>query len=115
MIYHICAKSRWEDGKAHGAYEADTLEAEGFMHASTINQVVKVANAVFAGQSDLVFLVIDESKLTSDLKFEPASDGEDYPHIYGTLNPNAVIHETDYAPGEGGVFTLPDLSVLRAL
>lgn len=115
MIYHICAKSRWEDGKAHGAYEADTLEAEGFMHASTINQVITVANAVFAGQSDLVFLVIDESRLTSDLKYETAGNGEDYPHLYGTLNPDAVIREVDYVAGEDGMFTLPDLSDLRTL
>lgn len=115
MIYHICAKSRWEDGKARGAYEADTLEAEGFMHASTINQVIAVANAIFVGQSDLVFLVIDESKLTSALKYETASNGEDYPHLYGTLNPDAVIREMDYAAGEDGVFALPDLADLRAL
>ena len=110
MIYHICAKSRWEDGKANGASEADTLESEGFMHASTVNQVVNVANAVFTGQTDLVFLVIDVAKLTSDLKYETASNGEDYPHLYGTLDPEAVIREMDYAAGKDGVFTLPDLS-----
>ena len=110
MIYHICAKSRWEDGKANGAYEADTLESEGFMHASTVNQVVNVANAVFTGQTDLVFLVIDLSKLNGDLKYETASNGEDYPHLYGPLNPDAVVREIDYEPGSDGVFTLPDLS-----
>lgn len=115
MIYHICARSRWEDGKASGAYEADTLEAEGFMHASTINQVIGVANAVFTGQRDLVFLVIDEGKLTNMLKYETASNGEDYPHLYGTLNPNAVIREIEYAPGSDGSFALPDLSDLRSL
>lgn len=109
MIYHICQKSRWEEGKARGAYEADTLEAEGFMHASTINQVVTVANAVFTGQSDLVFLVIDETRLTGELKYETASNGEAYPHLYGTLNPDAVIKEIDYAAGTNGVFVLPEL------
>lgn len=109
MIYHICQKSRWEDGKACGAYEADTLEAEGFMHASTINQVVTVANAVFTGQSDLVFLVIDETRLTSELKYETASNGQAYPHLYGTLNPDAVVKEIDYAAGTNGVFVLPEL------
>ena len=110
MIYHICAKSRWEDGKANGGYEADTLETEGFMHASTINQVVNVANAVFTGQSDLVFLVIDVAKITGDLKYETAGNGEDYPHLYGTLNLDAVISEIDYAADRDGVFALPDLS-----
>ena len=85
------------------------------MHASTINQVIAVANAVFTGQTDLVFLVIDESKLTSDLKYETASNGEDYPHVYGPLNPDAVIREMDYAAGEDGTFALPDLSALRSL
>lgn len=109
MIYHICAKSRWEEGKANGAYEADTLETEGFMHASTVNQVVAVANAVFADQSDLVFLVIDVDKIEGDLKYETASNGEDYPHLYGPLNLNAVVRELDYAPGADGKFKLPAL------
>lgn len=109
MIYHICQKSRWEDGKARGAYEADTLEAEGFMHASTITQVVGVANAVFTGQTGLVFLVIDETKLANELKYETASNGEAYPHLYGTLNLDAVVKEIDYAAGEDGVFVLPEM------
>lgn len=109
MIYHICQKSRWEEGKASGAYEADTLEAEGFMHASTITQVVDVANAVFTGQTDLVFLVIDETKLTSELKYETASNGQAYPHLYGALNPDAVVKEMEYAAGEDGAFVLPAL------
>lgn len=113
MIYHICSKSRWEDGKARGVYEADTLEAEGFMHASTITQVVGVANAVFTGQSDLVFLVIDETRLTGELKYETASNGQDYPHLYGSLNPDAVVWEIDFIAGTDGVFVLPDLSALR--
>ena len=109
MIYHICSKSRWQDGKARGAYEADTLEVEGFMHASFISQVVDVANAVFIGQSDLVFLAIDLTKLTSELKYETASNGEAYPHVYGPLNPDAVVREIDYAAGADGVFVLPQL------
>lgn len=109
MIYHICAKSRWEEGKANGAYEADTLETEGFMHASTVNQVVDVANAVFTGRSDLVFLVIDVEKIEGDLKYETASNGEDYPHLFGPLNLDAVVLEIDYGPGADGKFKLPVL------
>lgn len=85
------------------------------MHASTINQVVGVANAVFKGQSDLVFLVIDESKLNNELKYETASNGQDYPHLYGTLNPDAVVKELDFAADDDGIFALPDLSTLRPL
>lgn len=107
MIYHICLKSLWQEGKARGAYEADSLEAEGFMHASTNNQVVDVANAAFRGQSDLVFLAIDLTKLKSELRYETNSNGETYPHLYGPLNLDAVVKELDYAPRADGVFEFP--------
>ena len=89
-----------------------TLAAEGFIHCSTPEQVVKVANHYYQGQTGLVLLCIDESKLQAELRFEapdgPAIEGENrFPHIYGPLNTNAVTDVLDFEPGADGTFTMP--------
>ena len=73
-ILHITTQSAWEDAKRNGSYEPQSLAAEGFIHCSTLRQVVATANAFFRGVTDLVLLVIDESALSAELKYEPPAD-----------------------------------------
>jgi uncharacterized protein (DUF952 family) len=47
----------------------------------------------YQNQSDLIKLHIDENKLTAPLKYELApSVNEEFPHIYGKLNLDAVVN-----------------------
>ena len=91
MIYHVVQDILWKTALSQGSYEADSLAAEGFIHASREEQVAGVLDRYYKGQTDLVLLHIDESKLTAELKYEFASVNESFPHIYGRLNTNAVI------------------------
>ena len=55
-------------------------------------QVEQVAGAYYAGDRDLVVLVIDEARLRSEVRSEPVPGFDTpLPHIYGPLNPDAVI------------------------
>jgi len=94
-IYHVTTRAEWERAQAQGFYEAASLASEGFIHASADErQVQGVLQRYFAGQSDLVQLTIDPSKLVHELKWELApSVGEEFPHIYGPLNVDAVVAE----------------------
>ena len=79
-----------------GFYEADSLVKEGFIHASKESQVQGVLQRYYKNQTDLLLLHIDETKLTAPLKYELApSVNEEFPHIYGKLNLDAVIRITD--------------------
>ncbi|MDA8326012.1 MAG: DUF952 domain-containing protein [Nitrospiraceae bacterium] len=109
MILHICKKSAWQQAQKTGAYCGDTLESEGFIHCSTSEQVVEVANSLFKGMKDLILLVIDESKVVSKIKTEDAGNGTLYPHIYGPLNLDAVTATADFPPAPNGNFILPGL------
>lgn len=105
-ILHITTKTDWRTALEAGAYKADSLETEGFIHCSRADQVAKVANAFYAGQAELVLLHIDTDALQSDLRWE-AADGDEFPHIYGPVNLEAVASVEAFAPGKNGVFQYP--------
>jgi uncharacterized protein (DUF952 family) len=110
QILHITPRSQWESAKAialssSGVYRADSLDTEGFIHCSRLDQVVAVANRFYAGQKDLVLLVIQSDRLQAPLRYE-AADGDEFPHLYGALNLEAVVAAIDFEAGEEG-FTLP--------
>jgi len=92
IIYHIDTTVDWEKAKAQGYYEHLSLKAEGFIHCSQEHQVAGVLKRYFEGQKNLVKLVIDTAKLTSKYVFDWSPSAADtFPHIYGTINLDAVI------------------------
>jgi uncharacterized protein (DUF952 family) len=98
MIYHVVTETDWQNAlqtagpDGQGFYEAGSLAVEGFIHASRAEQVAGVLDRYYKGQPCLLLLHIDEEKLTAPLKFELApSINEEFPHIYGRLNIDAVI------------------------
>ena len=92
MIYHVVTKINWQKAMQQGFYEAPSLALEGFIHTSKAEQVQGVLERYYKNQSDLLLLHIDETKLTAPLKYELApSINEEFPHIYGRLNLDAVI------------------------
>jgi len=114
-IYHIAVQSEW--ARAAGSYRAPSLDHEGFIHCSTAEQVMDVANAFYRGRADLVLLEIDAEKLTSPVEIEaPASAGssndattERFPHVYGPINTDAIVTVLHLSPGPDGMFDLPTL------
>ena len=68
------------------------------------------ANALFHGQSDLMLLVIEPSRLAAELIYEDShGNGERFPHIYGPLNLDAVVRVVPFPPNGDGHFSLPRL------
>ena len=92
MIYHVVTAMNWQKSVQQGFYEADSLVVEGFIHTSKAGQVAGVLERYYKDQSNLLLLHIDETKLTAPLKYELApSVNEEFPHIYGRLNVDAVV------------------------
>jgi uncharacterized protein (DUF952 family) len=109
-ILHITPLATWEQASATGELRPESLESEGFIHASTFDQVVRVANAFYAGQNGLVLLCIDTKRLHSPIQWEQAVDVDDtFPHIYGPLNADAVTEVLTFEPDASGQFSLPVL------
>ena len=109
LIYHITTRLAWAAAQETGAYRADSLASQGFIHCSTSDQVVRVANAFYRGQSGLVLLEIDSSVLKPDVRWEPGTDKADelFPHIYGVIDVDAVLRVLDFPAEAQGTFELP--------
>lgn len=92
MIYHIADKGRWASSKLNGLYEHPSLAIEGFIHTCYQDQVSSVRERYYADERELLLLHINETLVTSEIKYELApSVQEQFPHIYGPLNVDAVI------------------------
>ena len=114
MILHITSNKKWEQAKLGNEYTAPSLRTEGFIHCSTVKQVVDTANLFYKGQAELVLLCIDETKLKSECKFESPTGinhnpdvGNLFPHVYGPINISAIIKVLDFPVDSKGRFNLP--------
>jgi uncharacterized protein (DUF952 family) len=101
-IYHLAEHQHWAAAQASGSYEQSTLgrtlAQEGFIHCSSAEQWRVVRRAFYGEYPEaLVLLAIDESRLTSPLVREVGNPetGEEFPHVYGPLNVDAVVGVTE--------------------
>ena len=118
MIFHITSRIDWNAAKERGDYRAESLATEGFIHCSTISQVLPVAENFYQSQSGLVLLLIEPTLLSSPLKWEAPSggnpppgvpQGDPFPHIYGPINLAAIVKVVDLQKNADNKFVLPDL------
>lgn len=107
FIYHITSKISWKNAQDQGQYTADSVDTEGFMHCSTQAQLVRTANRFFQNQTGLIILCIEPERVKSSIKYEPA-EHDLFPHIYGSLNIDAVTQIIDLIPSANGLFELPE-------
>jgi uncharacterized protein (DUF952 family) len=119
MILHIVGESEWVKAVGRGSYAPPSLAAEGFIHCSTLAQVIGTANRFYRGQNELVVLCIEEERLGVELRYEaPAEAGDEraretFPHLYGELNVDAVVRVVELPCEADGSFRLPE--ALRVL
>lgn len=107
IIWHITKREQWQQAQRAQVYSSESLDSEGFIHCSTPQQVLKVANAFFCGQQGLVLLGIDSKKVQAKIRYDEVNGTEFFPHIYGCLNTEAVIEVLEFEPGMDGQFELP--------
>ena len=113
IIFHITRRQEWNRAEAEGVYRSETFQTEEFIHCSTSEQVIQVANIRFRGQEGLVLLVIDSDRVAADIRYENLEGGvQMFPHIYGELNLDAVVKVLEFEPGADGYFSLPSDSKL---
>jgi phosphoethanolamine N-methyltransferase len=105
VIYHVTDEATWAGSLAAGVHTSSSrglsLADEGFIHCSTAAQVDGVLSRFYAGVSNLLLLHVDLDLLTSPLRYDEVPGVGAFPHVYGPVNLDAVVHvEPIVAPAE---------------
>ena len=91
MIHHVAILSDWQSQESKSEFFPSDYFREGFIHCCTPSQLQGVLERYFKGKTDLVLLHLDESKLKAELKYEESTNDEKFPHLYGSINREAVV------------------------
>lgn len=111
MIHHLVAAGDYRPGES---YLPRQFAQDGFIHCTTEPDVLlHIANTFYQDvPGDFLVLVIDPARVTAEVRFEPPIPPPDggplagllFPHIYGPLNPEAVIAVRPAQRGPDGTF-----------
>jgi uncharacterized protein (DUF952 family) len=86
----------WADAKKNGTYTQSIVGTSGvdekYIHANTLEQIIPMLNRHYTDYDDILILLVDLDKVSSEVKFEASSGPTPglFPHIYGPLNIDAV-------------------------
>lgn len=102
MLYHLAHRDDWNSALVSGEYRVSTrgrsLDDVGFIHASTADQLPRVAEAFYADDpAELVVLFLDDNAIArsgTEIRLEDAGAGELFPHVYGPILPAFVTTVT---------------------
>ena len=110
-IYKICTAAEWREAERAGVYRGSAVDhKDGFIHFSTAEQAAETAAKWFAGQRDLVLVAVDADALGRALKWEPSRGGALFPHLYGTLDLQAVRQVVPLPLDAAGHHAFPPLA-----
>jgi uncharacterized protein (DUF952 family) len=94
-LFHLAEPRAWAG--ATDEYAPASLEAEGFIHCSTREQLSRTARELYTDRNDLILLTIDPGEVSSQIVYEDLYDlGEEFPHIYGPISTSAVLTTGPY-------------------
>ncbi len=108
VIYKVVSRSMWEEAEAAGVFRGAPIDVQdGFIHFSAANQVVETVAKHFAGQTDLLLVEVDATRLGKALRWEVSRGGELFPHLYGDMPIDAVLAVAELLLGPDGTHVFP--------
>ena len=91
FAYKILTKDQYDQLKTDGVFKGAPVDlADGYIHMSTRQQAAETAAKHFAGQDNLVMLMVDLATFGETLKWEESRGGALFPHLYAELPLSAV-------------------------
>lgn len=103
VIYKILRRPEWDAFRAAGETLGAPIDlTDGYIHFSTAAQVAETAAKWFGTESDLVLLAVNADQLGAALKWEPARNGQLFPHLYRPLSLSDVVWDKSLPLGATG-------------
>lgn len=86
MIYKVLTADQWAAAEAGAPVQAPVDITDGYVHFSTAGQLQATLSKWFRGQTGCLLASFDADDFGQDLKWEPARDGDLFPHVYGRVS-----------------------------
>jgi len=109
LIFKVCKKNEWEEAVYQGFYNGSDIDIkDGYIHFSTKEQVKETVEKHFKKQNDLILIAFDTNDLINNLKWEPARNGDLFPHYYGFINTNSAKKIYSLELGADNIHKFPE-------
>lgn len=104
ITYHLAHVDEWNSQKAGDTYKPSVFDVDGFIHCTDgLDLLTEIANMFYKQDSEpRTVLVLDVKAIESDVRYDDPEHR--FPHIYGPLNPSAVIAELPVTRADDGTF-----------
>lgn len=103
IILHCISKKAWEGLKGQQYFGQGMIDAEGFIHCSSIEYFWRVASNFRDFGDELVLLCIETDELKAEIKWEDGDNcSREYPHVYGLINTSSVKQVLEYCKDRDG-------------
>ncbi|HEU0165806.1 MAG TPA: DUF952 domain-containing protein [Thermomicrobiales bacterium] len=109
VTYHMTPLEVWERQQYQQDYYPEAFPNDGFIHCTNgTDQLIWVANTFYtAERREIVVLALSVPAITSEVRYDDPE--EKFPHIYGPLNPSAVIGKLRVVrAGDGGFLAIEE-------
>jgi len=107
FIYKICTKFEWLEAKEKKQFSGSKKDlTDGYIHFSGEEQVEGTLKNFYINQNNLILLKVDTLKL-NHLIWEPASNGNMFPHLYSPLDLSNVVNEFEITLRDDSSHILP--------
>ncbi len=104
LTFHLVPKPYYEGSDASQDYVPEDFASDGFIHCTDgVDNVIATANRYCKEDArPYLVLVIDTQKVSAEVRYEDPA--RIYPHIYGSLNRDAIVLSTAVKRDEHGTF-----------
>jgi uncharacterized protein (DUF952 family) len=102
---HLVSEARWDARDPDAPYTPEAYEREGFIHCTDGDaEMVKTANRFYRDDPQpFLALTVDLDETGSPWRVD--DPGTPYPHVYGPIDPRAVLSVRRFTRDADGTFT----------
>jgi uncharacterized protein (DUF952 family) len=109
IVYKIMSAAELTRMRDEGEFRGSPADiADGYIHLSCGPQLAGTLKKHYSGVDGLMLVAVDLSRLGDVVRWEPARDGQSFPHIYGALPIDAVVSVAPVERAADGTVRLPD-------
>ena len=108
LIYKVCNNNEWKKALEVGCYKGSEIDIkDGYIHFSTKEQLKETVDKHFKKQENLIIITFKTADLVENIKWEPARNGDLFPHYYGLIDTNFAQYIYFLELGADGIHKFP--------